>query len=129
MAQGDNNTTQAPLFLQNMAKTLTALNQAITAMSSRINAMEREFDMSQTSESRSDTTDSRSDVSSIRSPAPISPISSQARLNGGFFYESLLCVSAIEGDKSFRIIMARKDLSGVHVDHHKPATVSVSALK
>lgn len=129
MAQGDNNTSQAPLFMNNMTETLTVLSQAITAMSSRLNAMEKEFAMSQSGDSRSDITDPRSDVSSIRSPAPISPISSQARLNGGLFYESLLCVTAIEGDKSFRIIMARKDLSGVHVDHHKPATVSVSALK
>lgn len=126
MAQGNKNIqpTQPPVPI--LPAALDALNQAFVNIISRIDAIEGAF-ASEIGDSDSDTTESRSDVASGRFSVPHSRAPSlwPSRIRGGFNTRTLLCVTAVEGDKSFGLVMARQDLSGVNPGHHSPPTVSV----
>ena len=102
---------------------MKAMLQHIAALQSQMEAMEENLNYSSSGAS-SDGTASEPDT--VTGSMQIQSSIRSARSHGfGGHSSPLLSVTAVEGDKSFTIIMERQDISGIHQNHLMPPTKSV----
>ena len=123
MAQQTSGSVQGPDFVHQFQDQMKAMQQYMTTLQNHIEAMEKELAFSSSGATSDDTaSEPDTDAGSLRMQSSIR----SARSYGlGGQPLPLLSVTAIEGNKSFTIIMERQDISGIHQNHLMPPTKSV----